>query len=76
LARAIDHAARILNWQESVLSEDMPPSWMWPFEEELEVWFDEVHRKQEEKYGGGGSSDETVPMMGNQLADAKRGKRR
>jgi len=35
----------------------MPPSWMWPFDEELEPWFLEVERKRKDRTGGG-SNDE------------------
>lgn len=49
----------------------MPPAWMWPFEEELEAWFEEVERKREARYGGGddGSSDASDgPMLHNELS--------
>lgn len=49
----------------------MPPQYMWPFEEELELWFERVDREREARYGGGSSSyddDETGSMMGNELA--------
>jgi hypothetical protein len=67
---AIEHAHRILDWQQNLQLEEIPPVWMWPFEEELEIWFDEVEEKRKDKYGGGGgdSSDESVPMMSNELA--------
>lgn len=39
---AVTHALTVLGWQENLLSEEMPPEWMWPFTEELEEWFEEV----------------------------------
>lgn len=66
---AIEHANRILDWQEHLSTDEIPPSWMWIFEGELEIWFDEVDAKRKEKHGDGdSSSDETVPMMSNELA--------
>jgi len=78
LARGIDHAHRILSWQENLSKEEQPPKWMWPHDDELVVWFDEVRMIREEKYGGGndgGSDRDDSPMegmMGNEMADAKR----
>jgi hypothetical protein len=71
---AIAHAHRILGWQENLLSEEQPPQWMWPFESELELWFEEVDQKREERYGGseGSSSGESVPMMTNELVGPDR----
>lgn len=45
----------------------MPPEWMWAFPKELEEWFEEIKAIREAKYGGG-SSEEDVPMMGNELS--------
>lgn len=49
---------------------------MWPFEEELELWFEEVERVREEKYGSqggdpGGDAD-SGPMLHNELARERR----
>lgn len=70
---AIEHAHRVLDWQENLSSEEMPPRWMWPYESELEIWFDEVEDKRKQKFGGSGS-DDAVPMMTNELARGKRGR--
>lgn len=75
LARAIEHANKVLNWQKNLSSDEMPPSWMWAHDSELEQWFDEVRIKRDEKYGdGGGDYDdrEDTNMMGNELAAAKK----
>ena len=60
LQYAIEHAQRILSWQENIPSEDHPPRWMWDFEDELESHFELVKQRRDEKYGGGGSS--TAPQ--------------
>lgn len=48
----------------------MPPSWMWPFEDELEIWFAEVEEERKNKYSptGGDSDDGDSSMMQNDLA--------
>lgn len=70
---AIEHAHRILDWHENLPGDEIPPSWMWAFEEELEIWFDEVEAKRKEKYGDSSSKDESVPMMNNELSKGRRG---
>lgn len=54
-------------------SEEMPPEWMWPLDEEIVIWMERVAEDRKERYGGGsdsGSRDdrETVPMMSNEFA--------
>lgn len=46
---------------------------MWPFEDELESWFEEVELQRKERFGGGSSSEPTdVPMTQNELAKGRR----
>ena len=67
LALAIDHGHKILNWQENLMSEEMPPKWMWHLDWELEKWFEEVEISRKSKYDGGpDDSLEEVPMMRNE----------
>jgi hypothetical protein len=69
---ALDHAHRVCDWQENLLSDEMPPRWMWPFEDELEIWFEAVEEQRKARYGGGDSSGDTsVPMMKNELAQGR-----
>lgn len=72
LLRVIAHANRILDWQENLQSDEVPPAWMWAVDHELEIWFENVEQKREEKYGSNSSADETAPMMSNQLARDRR----
>lgn len=65
---AIEHAQRILHWQENLPQEEMPPQWMWVVDEELEEWFEEVDRKRKERFGTPDSSDESVPMTKNEMS--------
>lgn len=58
------------------MKDEIPPRWMWTVDHDLDIWFEEVERKREEKFGTGGSSDDEPagPMMRNELADEIRGK--
>lgn len=67
----LEHANTVLDWQENLSKDEMPPSWMWPFAHELELWFEDVDQKRKEKHGIAGG-DETVPMMNNELAKGRR----
>lgn len=68
---AIQHANRICDWQENMLSEECPPQWMWPFNDELEAWFDDVDAARKARYGGESNDDTEVPMMANELAKGR-----
>lgn len=52
----LEHAFRILSWQENLSSDESPPAWMWPLDWEIEAWFEKVKIEREKKYGGGKSS--------------------
>lgn len=41
---------------------------MWPYDKELEAWFDDVRRRHEAERGGGADVMETPPLMRNDLA--------
>jgi hypothetical protein len=36
---------------ENLLPKEVPPAWMWPFEDELEQWFENVRVKRRVKHG-------------------------
>lgn len=42
-----DHALKILSWQENMVSDEMPPSWMWHLDHELVLWFEKLEKKRE-----------------------------
>jgi hypothetical protein len=73
LVMAIEHAHRILDWHDNMVSEEIPPQWMWPFEDELKIWFQQVEEKRDERNGNHGDKDTTVPMMSNDMAKGRRG---
>jgi hypothetical protein len=71
--RAIAHAQTVLSWQEVLTEDEMPPEWMWPFDEELESWFEDVERKRKERYGNrGDDADSSGPMTENEYAKGMR----
>lgn len=66
LSDALSHALLILSWQKNLSEDEMPPRWMWSFNDELERWFDEVTRKRENKYSSN-SDDDSGDMMRNEI---------
>lgn len=71
LLRTIAYANKILDWHENLTEEEVPPEWMWPFEDDLKEWFDEVKAARNDRYGGSSSSDETVEMMSNEFSRSR-----
>lgn len=66
---AYEHANLILDWQENLTSDEMPPRWMWAFGDELEIWFEDVDTQRKERFGSASAGgDEETPMMRNELA--------
>lgn len=43
---------------ENLEAKEQPPQWMWPFEDELEKWFEKVKRLRDEKYGTSSDDDD------------------
>lgn len=66
---AIQHAMTVLQWRENLVSEEMPPEWMWIFDNELEIHFQEVDRARKAKYGISDDEDYEYeePSVGNEL---------
>jgi hypothetical protein len=40
--QAVAHAQRILDWYQNLTSDEIPPSWMWPFDDLVSEWLDDV----------------------------------
>lgn len=70
LAFAIDHAHRIISWQENLVNEEMPPRWMWHLEWELDEWFENVDQKRKDRYGDPDDREQTE-LMSNQDPEVK-----
>ena len=64
---------RILEWQENLSEDEMPPDWMWPIEESLTSWFEKVKEDREKKYSSNSTSsgDQQTVMMENEFAKGR-----
>ena len=58
---AVDQAHRVMSWMENLPSKEIPPEWMWPFENRLKEWFEAVQNTRGN--GGGSSSDSSGDGM-------------
>ncbi len=59
----------VVTWEQHYTSEEMPPEWMWPFPEELNLWFEDVKAARDERMAGGGKDDDDEgEMVENDLA--------
>lgn len=45
---------------------------MWPHDEELDRWFEEVEAIRRDKYGGNSDAEDGGVMMGNELAKGRK----
>lgn len=52
----LNHCLFIMNLQENLPSDEMPPKWMWHLDWEIETHMKLLKSKREAKYGGGSSS--------------------
>lgn len=66
---AIEHAHTVLDWQENLTQDEMPPQWMWHLDEEVGPFLEEVFRDRRESMGGNGN--ETADMMSNDLSKGR-----
>jgi hypothetical protein len=74
LFSAIEQANRVLDWLENLTKDEIPPEWMWPFEDDLEQWFANVEEQRKQRFGGGGDSSSDAPsgpMMKNEYAQGR-----
>lgn len=73
LLRAISHANKILDWHENLVTDEIPPEWMWPFDDPLNEWFDDIKRDRAMANSGTQTVDDRteVPMMSNELAEGR-----
>jgi len=63
---AIAHADHILQLQEDLSSDEMPPEWMWPLWWEMERWLNRIVKERAAKYGSDDNAD--VDWEENELA--------
>lgn len=74
LFEAIAHANKVLDWFENLTTEDIPPEWMWPFSDEITIWFDDIKQKKADEISAGDTGDTVAPMEKNEhpMADKLR----
>lgn len=58
LFTAVEHALRVLSWQENLPADECPPAWMWNLDWEIEEWFKKLKIERENKYGNSSSTGE------------------
>lgn len=58
LVMAVAHAEYILNTSSNLMEGEHPPHWKWAFADELDVHFERVKRKREEKFSSKKQEDE------------------
>lgn len=69
LLEAIQHATMLISLQRNMKREDIPPAWMWPFSDEMKIWFDELDAARKNKDGG--DNREQVPLQENAASDLR-----
>lgn len=69
MLKAVEHSLRVMSWYENLPGDEIPPGWMWPFEDELDIWFAAVKKKNDEKYGRDSGDEESSEMMENEFAE-------
>ncbi len=65
---ALHHAHMVNTWHANYPAHEVPPRWMWPFEDELDQWFTEVKLAREQ----GSNEDSVDDMMVNEYAEGLR----
>lgn len=63
---AIDHASNVNTWFSNCTESEMPPRWMWPFDSEINEWFDEVQLARQS--GSTNNDADSEDMMVNEYA--------
>ena len=64
---AVTHADHILQLQENLDSNEMPPEWMWPFTSEMNAWLDRVSVERRSRYGGSAAGGSDEDLQENEL---------
>lgn len=64
---AVSHADHILQLQENLDRDEMPPRWMWPFVDEMNEWIDRVQSDRRNKSGAPAATSDDDTMQENAL---------
>lgn len=62
------HADYLIQLQEDLSSDEMPPEWMWPLPWEMGQWIDRVVRERKAKYGGTDDDFDSAEYTENEFA--------
>lgn len=68
LSRAIEHAQKVLNWYGNLAKKEIPPRYMWPFDDLLISWFERVEEERDRERNPGGSADSASDWEQNEYA--------
>lgn len=55
-----------------MFGEDLPESWMWPFDDLIEDHFEEIAKRKDEKSSGGSGNDDSSGFTQNELTKGLR----
>jgi hypothetical protein len=55
----------VLSWMEHLSTEELPPQWMWPFDDEIERHFERV---RDARAHGTSMDEDDGPMLRNEYA--------
>lgn len=64
---AVSHADHILQLQENLDRDEMPPQWMWPFVQEMNEWLDRIQSERRNRYNAPAASSDDDDMQENAL---------
>ena len=61
LNKAINHALSMMHIFENVTDSDhIPPEYLWPFDDEIKEWFENIRAEMNLKSGSGGGDESSV----------------
>lgn len=72
---AFAHASTICSWFENLPKEEVPPQWIWPFDDLVSEWFKTVEKAREKKFNNADNDsnwEETDLDENEGIAAAKR----
>lgn len=76
LAVAFAHAAQVIRWEQTLDKGEMPPEWMWPFPDDLNLWFEDVQAARDERASPNSDAGDDGDMVENDLAPRRPRSRR
>jgi len=68
----VRHAYQVLDWHENLREKEIPPEWMWTFDEEINDWFEEVKAEREREFSSPTEGEGDEGMLQNEYAKGRR----